>query len=81
MRQRCQNPNNIEWKRYGAKGIKVCERWDDFALFLTDMGEKPAPEYSIDRIDPEGHYEPGNCRWATPYEQRHNRRKSAPQGA
>ena len=76
MRQRCLNPNHTEWKRYGEQGVKVCERWGEFPTFLADMGEKPAPGYSIDRIDPDGDYEPGNCRWATPYEQTHNRRKS-----
>jgi hypothetical protein len=74
MRTRCRNPNNKNWKDYGGRGITVCERWDKFENFLADMGERPGPSYSIDRIDVEGNYEPGNCRWATPTEQVRNRR-------
>lgn len=69
---RCHNPNHQSYRTYGARGVTVCERWrSDFRNFLADMGERP-PGHSIDRIDPRGHYEPGNCRWATASEQRRN---------
>jgi hypothetical protein len=74
MRRRCSNPNFIGYAHYGGRGITVCRRWDDFAAFLADMGTKPSPAHSIDRINPDGHYEPGNCRWTTPKEQANNRR-------
>lgn len=72
MIARCENPKNEKYPRYGARGIKVCERWKDFANFLSDMGEKPSPKHSIDRIDSDGDYEPSNCRWATSATQMRN---------
>lgn len=76
MIQRCTNPKSGDWYLYGERGIAVCERWRKFENFLADMGEKP-DGLSIDRIDNDGNYEPGNCRWATAIEQRHNRRDSS----
>jgi hypothetical protein len=73
IKQRCRNPNCNAYPRYGARGIDVCDRWFlSFEAFATDMGPRPTPKHSIDRIDNDGHYEPGNCRWATHAEQRAN---------
>lgn len=76
MWRRVTNPNEQNWDRYGGRGITVCDRWRAFPNFLEDMGEKP-PGLSIDRINNDGNYEPGNCRWATAEEQRANRRPAA----
>ena len=68
MRQRCSNPNYPQWKDYGGRGIRVCKRWDDFALFASDMGPRPGPGmiWTLDRWpNNDGDYEPTNCRWAT----------------
>jgi hypothetical protein len=72
---RCENSNVERYPSYGGRGIKVCERWrGSFKNFLADMGRKPTPKHSIDRIDVDGNYEPGNCRWATNSEQQRNKR-------
>lgn len=72
MKKRCTNPNSRNYKRYGGRGITVCERWQSFENFFSDMGKKPSPEHSIDRINNDGNYEPSNCRWATRIQQREN---------
>ena len=89
MRDRCTNPNNRAYSLYGGKGIKVCDRWlelpNGFVNFIKDMGRKPSyertatggkPLYSLDRIDPDGDYCPGNCRWATWITQENNKKTS-----
>lgn len=74
IRRRCYRPTDKWYHNYGGRGIQVCSRWFKFENFLTDMGRKPSPRHSIDRVDNDGNYEPSNCRWATPEEQTLNQR-------
>lgn len=77
MKRRCLNQRDTKYPRYGARGILICAQWlDNYAAFLEDMGRKPSPRHTLDRIENDGNYEPGNCRWATPGEQSRNSSRS-----
>ena len=74
--RRCYRPSARGFDRYGGRGITVCERWYSLPNFIADMGPKPTPEHTVDRIDSKGNYEPSNCRWASPIEQGRNKQNN-----
>lgn len=78
MVRRCHNPKCPDFKKYGAKGVSVCDQWRRSAqAFVEYMGPKPSPHHTLDRIDPYGDYEPGNCRWADKFTQATNKRNGS----
>jgi hypothetical protein len=78
MYNRCYRPNTHNYCNYGGRGITICDRWlNNFEAFYEDMGPKPSPQHSLDRINNNENYSPSNCRWATALEQIHNRRRTA----
>lgn len=79
IKQRCLNPKNTRWSAYGGRGVSICQEWiEDPVAFAEHMGPRPSPDHTVDRIDNDGHYEPGNVRWATRSEQQLKTRRNKP---
>lgn len=76
MLRRCENPKHQSYKDYGGRGISVCDRWHSFAAFFTDLGRKPSVDHTIERLEVNGNYEPGNCVWLPRPQQSANRRNA-----
>lgn len=76
MKNRCTNPNDVFYSKYGGRGITICNRWLKYENFLEDMGRKPSHKHTLDRINNDGNYEPANCKWSTPIEQANNKRNT-----
>ena len=74
MKHRCLNPNGLDYKNYGGRGIQICEKWLEFKGFIADMGIKPTAKHSIERLDNNAGYHPSNCVWGTPGQQARNKR-------
>lgn len=78
MHFRCENPKAGGYCFYGGRGITVCQRWRSFSAFVTDMGDRPSKKHTLDRKDPNGNYEPSNCRWLTRSDQNLAKNKRPP---
>jgi hypothetical protein len=77
MIERCGNPNQSGYEHYGGRGIRVCKRWrESFQAFVNDVGERPDTNHTLERLNPDGNYEPGNVKWLAKNLQSHNRRDS-----
>jgi len=76
LRKRCENKKDKNYKDYGGRGISVCDEWKSFTTFFSDMGKRPTSKHSIERIDNNGNYAVGNCKWATQVEQGRNKRNN-----
>jgi hypothetical protein len=76
MKYRCSTPTADGWDDYGGRGVKVCDRWNEFVNFITDMGSRPSDKHSLERRDNNGDYEPDNCYWATRKQQARNKRNN-----
>lgn len=76
MKSRCRNKNRWDYKHYGGRGIDYCNEWEDFRVFLSEMGEKPTPKHTLERINNDGPYCKENCKWVTRYHQSRNQRSN-----